>query len=135
MSVSCVRIFAHRYTDQQGPALPAPPPIPPLPRVTRSIAVSLPSRSTPILTFCSEFGRLPVDRCSSARGSITLTGTPVALASRDAIIISGVAPNFDPKPPPRYSQTTRTLSGGKLKYTARSSRTEKTPWVEHQTVS
>ena len=118
---------------------PAPVPIPAEPWACTWIAVMSPLSSAPSLTLWIESGRLPVQVCSSARSSISLTGLPASRASSPAILAIAVPgalpPNFEPKPPPRNSVMTSTLLASRPKMAANSSRTPKIAWVEAQTVA
>src|SRR6185437_8287775 len=83
--------------------------------LTSWIAESVPSFLAPILRLWSESGRLPTERCSCCRSSISQTGAPAFFERWVATTPKLPAPNFAPKPPPMYSVITRTLFFGKLK--------------------
>ncbi len=74
--------------------------------------------------------RLPAARFSSRRVSAQRTGRPVRFASSAAMNVYSSGPFFEPKPPPMYSQTTRTLSGGSPNWEATASRTPQMYCVE-----
>ena len=72
---------------------------------------SVPSRRAPSVTVWRVHERRPPTTCSSWRPSARRTGRPAARASSAARSASIPAPCFAPKPPPMYSEITRTCSG------------------------
>ena len=94
----------------------------------------VPSFFAPILTLMSALGALPVHSCSCFRSSISLTGAPAVFASRQATMAKALpvaeGPSLLPKPPPMWSQRTRTFLRSMPRASATPSRTEKMPWVE-----
>src|SRR5215471_16329678 len=113
----------------------APCPAPPVPHDSASNAVITPSDDTPALIWAAADGRLPVSRCSSLRSSISLTGTPAALANFAQIKASAPALDLEPKPPPMYCVTTCTFGCGIESACASCWATPTTPCVEIQTFS
>src|SRR5690242_7281261 len=109
-----------------GSGNPAPALAPPVPYDSPSNAVSVPSAATPALIFDTDEGRLPAARCSSLRSSISFTGAPAAFASLAHTTPWTSGPNLLPKPPPMYSQITRTLACGICSDSANPSRV---PWT------
>ncbi len=89
-----------------------PPFVPPVPCTVSCSAVSVPSFFAPARIFWMADGRLPAASCSSLRVRKSLTGAPACFASFAAVTPSMRAPNFAPKPPPMYSQITRTVTRG-----------------------
>src|SRR5215831_21043551 len=110
-------------------------PAPPVPQLVPSYAVSMPSEPTPALICAAADGRLPVSRCSSLRSSISLTGTPAALANFAQIKASAPALDLEPKPPPMNCVTTCTFGCGIESAGASCWATPTTPCVEIQTLS
>ena len=74
--------------------------------------------------------RLPAATFSSRRVSAHRTGRPVFFASTAAANVNSPAEFFEPKPPPMYSQTTRTSSAGMPSSRATSLRTPHTYCVD-----
>ena len=74
--------------------------------------------------------RLPAEVCSSRRVSAHRTGLPVRFASSAATNVYSSGPFFEPKPPPMYSQTTRTLSSGRPSWRATACRMPQMNCVE-----
>jgi hypothetical protein len=74
--------------------------------------------------------RLPAAVFSSRRVSAQCTGRPVRFASSAAMNVYSPGSFFAPKPPPMYSQITRTLSPGMPNACATPSRTPQTYCVE-----
>jgi hypothetical protein len=79
--------------------------------------------------------RLPAAVFSSRRVSAQRTGRPVRRASSAATNVYSPGSFFAPKPPPMYSQTTRTLSCGSPSSRATAARTPQMYCVEMYTVS
>jgi hypothetical protein len=93
-------------------------------------AVSVPSERAPATSrWIVEF-RFPAARFSSRRVRAHRTGRPVRFASSAAMNVYSPGSFLAPKPPPMYSQTTRTLSGGRSSSDATLSRTPQMNCVE-----
>jgi hypothetical protein len=99
----------------------------------------VPSFFAPTFTVMSALGAFPVQSWSCFRSSISLTGAPAFFASRHATIANALpvadGPSLLPKPPPMWSQSTRTFLRSIPSASARPSRTAKMPCVEAWTVS
>ena len=93
-------------------------------------ATIVPSLFAPTVSFWIVALRLPAAVFSSRRVSAQRTGRPVRFASSAATNVYSPGSFFEPKPPPMYSQTTRTLSPGMPSSSATASRTPQMYCVE-----
>src|SRR5207302_4708829 len=86
-------------------------------------ATSVPTERAPTVSLWIVALLLPAAMFYSRRVSAHLTARPVRRASSGAMNVYSPGPFLAPKPPPMYSQTTRTLSGGRPSFSATSART------------
>ena len=93
-----------------------------------------PSRSPPILMWCSWARPCVIAIRFSLRVSTQRTGLPVCLAAQATMICSRSTPILAPNPPPTSGATTRIASGGSP-MAVKISRDSWAFWVDVQTVS
>ena len=126
-----VRTLSHAYSICIGPSVIAVQPDQPTAFVNSPArATIVPSLVAPTVSFWMVALRFPAAVFSSRRVSPQRTGRPVRRASSAATNVYSPGSFFEPKPPPMYSQTTRTRSAGMPSSRATDSRTPQRYCVE-----